>query len=189
MFPANKGNANQRRPPAWSILKRNHSCQQQFQPGQHWDFQRRPAPAQKTAGAVTSQFFTDQRTQDLPGWEEQMLTSIPGLPSSRGKSEGHPGAGLHFYAHERLFHIKKGKSSFSCFLHGMDVLRTLLGAREKDQRLRAQLALVPTATPGGVQLSVTHASGYLTLLGLCEYLRWCAHTPTQANKHINKNKS
>lgn len=85
MFPANKGNANQRRPPALSILKRNHSCQQRFQPGQHWDFQRWPAPAQKTAEAVTSQSFMDQKTQDLPGWEEQMLTSIPGLPSSRGR--------------------------------------------------------------------------------------------------------
>lgn len=69
------------------------------------------------------------------------------------------------------------------------MLRTLLGAREKDQRLSAQLTLVPTATPGGVQLSVTHVSGCLTLPGLCEYLRWCAHTPTQAHRHINKNKS
>lgn len=105
------------------------------------------------------------------------------------KSEGHAGAGLHFYAQERSFHIKKSKSSFSCFLHGMDVLRTLLGGRKKDQRLRAQLTLVPTATPGGVQLSVTDVSGYLTLPGLGEYLRWCAHTPTQTHRHINKNKS
>lgn len=71
----------------------------------------------------------------------------------------------------------------------MNALRTLLGAREKDQRLRAQLALVPTATPGEVQLSVTQASGYPTLPGVCEHLRWRAHTPSQAHRHINKNKS
>lgn len=63
------------------------------------------------------------------------------------------------------------------------MLRTLLGAREKDQRLSAQLTLVPTATPGGVQLSVTHVSGCLTLPGLCEYLVCThSHTGTQAHK-------